>query len=110
MPPNTDPQLSKFYNKLTVVCLSGCDGLKGDFLHANNIDNFENCTVINGNLQIIIPTFNGYVLFCKQCLQIFCNGLDQSSPKYHICLLSFGVEYNLKTCHFVQIVKKMINS
>ena len=105
VPSPSDPQLSKFYNKLTIVCPSGCDGVEDDFLHANNIHRFENCTVINGNIQILIPTFYGYVPMVHSAYRYVCNGLHQSGPKCHICLLLFGVEYNLKTCHLVEIVK-----
>ena len=44
-----------------VICVSGCDGVEDDFLHMENIGQFDNCTRIKGSIKILIPTLNGYV-------------------------------------------------
>ncbi|XP_061163896.1 epidermal growth factor receptor-like isoform X2 [Saccostrea echinata] len=42
------------------ICPKRCDGLKADeFLSSQNIDRFQNCTVIDGNLKIVQTTFDG---------------------------------------------------
>lgn len=42
--------------------LTGCRGIAADdFLSSRNIDQFENCTVIDGNLKIVQTTFTGLV-------------------------------------------------
>lgn len=42
------------------ACPKWCSGLKQDeFLSSRNIDQFENCTVIDGNLKIVQTTFDG---------------------------------------------------
>ena len=43
-----------------------CSGLKPhEFLTSENIDMFQNCTVIDGNLKIVQTTFDGLVKLCK---------------------------------------------
>lgn len=40
-----------------------CDGTPaGDFLNANNIDNFSNCTIVTGGLKILASTLTGYLV------------------------------------------------
>lgn len=39
-------------------CPKNCEGV--DVVHANNIDNFSGCTIIEGSLTILDTSFNGY--------------------------------------------------
>lgn len=45
------------------IFFSACEGTKGLWLDSKNIENFRDCTVIEGNLALLGVTFTGYVTF-----------------------------------------------
>lgn len=48
-----------------------CDGTPaGDFLNANNIDNFSNCTIVTGGLKILASTLTGYLTISVMLMKI----------------------------------------
>jgi len=50
----------RFVQLINMLLFSACDGhSNGKYITAKNIQDFENCTIINGNLRIFEASFQG---------------------------------------------------
>ena len=49
------------------ICPKTCPGTEAfglsEFIHAKNIQNFTDCTIIDGNIRILPSSFDGLVIF-----------------------------------------------
>lgn len=42
------------------LCRKKCQGPLNSVIHSGNIDHFRNCTIIEGSIQILETSFNGF--------------------------------------------------